>query len=61
MEDRAGGIDAVDGLAKTNAEGEADLVAGFRRLQERIKGPVVGFWRAARWIHLLHVDDARIS
>ena len=31
-------------------------MAGFRRLQERVQRPVVGFRRAARRIHRLHVD-----
>ena len=56
VEDRARGIHAVGGLAETDAEGETGLVAGFRRLQERVDRPVVGFRRAARRIYRLHVD-----
>ena len=56
LEDGARGIDAVGGLAETDAEGETALVAGFRSFQERFHGPVVSSRRAADRIHLLHVD-----
>ena len=46
----------VGGLAEADAEGKAALVAGFGRLQEGIRRPVVGLGRAAGRIHFLHVD-----
>src|SRR4029450_5088910 len=67
LEEGAGGIDVVAGLAETDAEGNAALLTGFRSLQEGVQVPVVGLWRAARRIHglnvnagvLLHQGDAR--
>ena len=56
MEERAGGIDGVGGLAKADAEREAALVAGLRRLQEGVQRPVIGLGRGAGRIHRLHVD-----
>src|SRR5882672_6219862 len=56
LEKRTSGIDRVGCLTDSDAEGKAALFAGFCRLEERVRGPVVGLGRSTGRIHLLHVD-----
>ncbi|MEY9291245.1 hypothetical protein ABH979_004319 [Bradyrhizobium ottawaense] len=56
LEDRAGGVHAVGGLAETDAERNAGLVASLGCLQEGLHGPVLDLGWAAGRVHLLHVD-----
>src|SRR5205085_4587313 len=56
MEERACRIDVVGGLAETNTECVAPLLAGFRRLEERLIGPAVRLGRGTGGIERLHVD-----
>src|SRR5258708_18326686 len=55
-EECAGRVDGIAGCTESNPERKAALLAGFGRLEERIRRPVVRFGRCAGRIHRLDVN-----
>src|SRR6185437_4185614 len=56
LKERACSIDAVGGLAQSDAEGITALMTGFGRLQESVRGPIVCLRLTTSRIHRLYVD-----
>src|SRR6185312_16353441 len=56
QEERTGRVDIVAGLAETDTEGNAGLMAGLGSFEESIQRPAVRFRWSAGGIQRLHVD-----